>query len=228
MEMAPMPPEQQMPPPAAGAITAPPGGAMPKTGSAPFVKTAYGVGDFDIVGNKLLIYQAETGRKIGPGKKDRPWFYSDIPSGYRSRIQYSKDPSGGAWNAEVKIPLSVAKKHPGTKSWVQEAKKKQASVLTKQAMDYAKEGRPHSGLVLDDLASATSLLRPGQERGAPQGGHSPVPEGRGPAHVRRRQPRGGGPLDVGRPRGAGQCEDGDVFSHGGADAARYRPGEGAG
>lgn len=131
VEMAPMPPEQQMPPPAAGAITAPPGAAMPKMGAAredliEFTKEA-------------KSFEAEFRSKsdmVHGGK-----LFGQFRKGYKeSMARYVRAREGGA---------SVSKAMEMSKS----------AAFTKEAMDYAKGGRLHSGLVLDDLAAATSLER---------------------------------------------------------------------
>jgi hypothetical protein len=121
-----MPPEQQMPPPMAGAIAAPPGAAMPKTGSGiPPLP-----GGHDPHGVLWTTHKA---------------------SGAQSPFVTHKGKTGIMTSARKFYPVAQQEVDAWTKAF--------SSSLAKQAMDYAKSGRPHSGLVLDDLAAATSLER---------------------------------------------------------------------
>lgn len=97
---------------------------LEKTGKE-IEKLGVGVGGYDVVGDKLLIYQHETGQKISPKAKERPWFYKDLPRVHRKNIRYGEPASGDrlAWDADVEVPVAEAEKHPKLKEWLEDAKK---------------------------------------------------------------------------------------------------------
>lgn len=82
--------------------------------------SAYGHGDYDIVGDNLSIYQIESD---GIGKE--PWFMRELPSKYKSKVKrYNEEPDHlgrKAEVAEVLIPLDEARKSPKLRPWVEEA-----------------------------------------------------------------------------------------------------------
>lgn len=112
-------------------------------------KRGWGVGGGDLShdGKHLILYQGETGHRVGP-KEDAdtslPFFHGDLPEGYHQKIKYTinhDNPERPIHGAEVSIPIEVASKHPGLQhhlryaqeDWEKSQKIKKASLPAKNS-----------------------------------------------------------------------------------------------
>lgn len=147
-------------------------------------KRGWGVGGGELShdGKHLVLYQSETGRRIGPEENARPYFHDDLPEGYHQRIKYTinhDNPERPAHEAMVRIPIEVASKHPGLQRHLQYAQKDWSARKTKRASDLSqrqRESLPTKAFAVP-AAKAKKIGVAGEIKGEARGKY-PIPDER--------------------------------------------------